>query len=105
MIKPKLNDEGFLIDHNQWDENIAKALAQQENIVLTSAHFRLLHSARKYYQLFDLEPEMRPFLKWLKQNNASTENISSMSILQYFPGSSTKLLCKIAGLPKPKSCL
>jgi dissimilatory sulfite reductase related protein len=42
------NEEGFMIDPNQWTKDIAEVIAQKEGIdVLTEAHWKIVEFCRK----------------------------------------------------------
>lgn len=98
------DQEGFLIDLNQWSEDIANTIANKESIELTEEHWELIHLARRYHQSFNISPEMRPFIKYIKQE-INEEKAKSIYLLSLFPGSPAKLISKIAGLPKPPNCI
>ena len=46
---PPVDAEGYLIEPLDWNEEVAKALASQENIVLTPDHWDVLNFMREYY--------------------------------------------------------
>lgn len=99
----KLDEDGFLAQRSDWNKDVAQAFAQQENIELTKEHWEIIEQVQNYFDAFDLSPEMRPLIKYLKQNvNAE---INSIYLLKLFPGSPAKLSSKIAGLPKPDNCI
>lgn len=100
----QFDKEGFLLDLRLWDRDIATQVAQKENIKLTNEHFVILHLARDFYQDFDISPEMRPLVKWVKKK-LGAEKGNSMYLLTLFPNSPAKLVSKIAGLPKPLNCI
>ena len=105
MLSPDAFDkEGFLRDLQDWNAEVAQQIANAENIVLTEAHWELIHLLREYYLEFDSSPAMRPLVKYcaLKLGNEKGRSIYLMSL---FPGSPAKLGSKIAGLPKPENCL
>lgn len=96
--------EGFLRDINDWSDAIAVELASKEGIKLSDEHWQVLLAARKYYQTFDLSPEMRPLVKWIGQQLGEDKG-KSIYLLRLFPNSPAKLVSKIAGLPKPLNCI
>ena len=96
--------EGFLIHLNDWNKNLACSIAASEGINLTDKHWELIYCARDYYQQFDISPEMRPFIKWVARQ-LGAEKGRSIYLLTLFPGSSAKIISKIAGLPKPPNCI
>jgi tRNA 2-thiouridine synthesizing protein E len=104
MQNLEVDNDGFLLDHLSWNENIAILLAKSEGIELSPPHWQLIHLIREFYQEFDLSPAMRPLAKYIKLH-LSAEQASSIYLLQLFPKSPAKYLAKIAGLPRPENCL
>ncbi|GAW87683.1 conserved hypothetical protein [Bathymodiolus platifrons methanotrophic gill symbiont] len=98
------NDQGFLLDMLVWDERVATYLAQLEEIDLTDAHWEILHFIRHFYQDYKYLPNARVFSKAIK-NELGAEKANSRYLLKLFPEGPLKYSCKIAGLPKPPSCL
>ena len=98
------DQEGFLRNINSWNKTLAGTIATGESITLTDAHWELIHCAQAYFQQFDISPEMRPFVKWVKQNLGADKG-RSLYLLSLFPNSPAKLISKIAGLPKPPNCI
>lgn len=97
-------DEGFLSDHNDWDETIAKIIARQNEIELTPAHWEIIFYIRQYYQSFQHLPNARVFTKAIKKEFGA-EKGNSRYLHKLFPQGPLKYACKIAGLPKPPTCL
>lgn len=104
MIELALDKDGFLLHLDDWSEEIAVQLAQQEGIELTAQHWEILNALREFYAEFDLSPAMRPLAKYLKAK-LGADKASSIYLLQLFPQSPAKLAAKIAGLPRPENCL
>ena len=96
--------DGYLSARSDWSEEIAYLLAEAEGIVLSEAHWELIHLIREFYQTYELAPAMRPLVKFTGQR-LGKEKGSSIYLMQLFPGSPAKLLSKIAGLPRPTNCL
>lgn len=46
------DSEGYLLNLADWSEAFARALAQQEGLALTPAHWALIHYLRAYFQEF-----------------------------------------------------
>lgn len=104
MMDKQFDNEGFLRNINDWDKAMALFIAEQEAIILTEAHWELIYAARRYFETFDISPEMRPFVKWLGQH-LDKDKGRSLYLLTLFPGSPAKRIAKIAGLPKPPNCI
>jgi tRNA 2-thiouridine synthesizing protein E len=99
-----VDNDGFLLDHLQWNEQIAEKLATNEGLILTPAHWQLIHLIRQFYDEFGLSPAMRPLSKYIKIN-LGADKAGSIYLMQLFPQSPAKYLAKIAGLPRPENCL
>ena len=104
MEEITLDNEGYLLDLNHWNEDIALQLAQKEGLLLTEAHWEVIYLLRDFYQEFEVSPAMRPLVKAVAKK-LGAEKGKSMYLMMLFPGSPAKLIAKLAGLPKPKNCL
>lgn len=96
--------DGFLEHFDEWNEVIANAIAQQENIALTDAHWEILNLLRDFYRQFEQSPAMRALVKYVGQKLGKDKG-NSIYLLKLFPGSPAKIASKIAGLPRPENCL
>lgn len=103
-VLPPVNEEGFLLDWQSWNQDVACTLATIEGIQLDERHWELLHLLRDYYQAFDSSPAMRALVKYTRQRLGDDKG-RSIYLLKLFPGSPAKIGSKIAGLPKPANCL
>lgn len=97
-------EQGFLLDKTQWTEVIAHQLAAIEGLELTSAHWEILTFIQNFYQEYEYLPNARVFTKAIK-NELGADKGNSRYLLKLFPEGPLKYACKIAGLPKPPSCL
>lgn len=98
------NEQGFLLDRERWNDQVAEQLAALEGINLTDAHWEILHFIRNFYQEYKYLPNARVFSKAIN-NTLGVEKASSRYLLKLFPEGPLKYACKISGLPKPPSCL
>lgn len=96
--------EGFLRNLSDWSPQVAEQIAVAEDVVLSNAHWEILHLLRAYYQEYDSSPAMRALVKYCALNLGS-EKGKSIYLMSLFPGSPAKLGSKLAGLPKPDNCL
>lgn len=92
----EVTDEGYLQDPSQWNEDIAKELAKEEGIELTDKHFEVFKFIREKHQKGE-ELTIR------KVGKSGIVDIKGL--YQLFPGGPLKLSSKIAGIPKPTSCV
>jgi len=99
-----LDNDGFLSDTSQWTEDVASALATDEGIELTDAHWEIIYAVRKFYEEFDLSPAMRPLSRYIKQT-IGPDKAGSIYLMTLFPESPARRVARIAGLPRPENCL
>lgn len=104
MMRIELDEEGYLLDLNQWDESLAEKIAKQEGIELSEAHWEIIRVLRSFYKQFEVSPAMRPLVKAVTKELGADKG-KSIYLMKLFPGSPPKLAAKIAGLPKPANCL
>jgi tRNA 2-thiouridine synthesizing protein E len=100
----ELDDEGYLLELDQWTPALAEYLAKEENIVLTPAHWEILTVIRDFYHQYELSPAMRPLVKAVGLALGSDKG-KSIYLMKLFPESPAKQAAKLAGLPKPTNCL
>lgn len=99
-----LDNDGYLANLNDWNKETAIALAAQENISLTPAHWEIIALLQEFYREFEISPAMRPLVKYTEKK-LGIEKGRSIYLLQLFPPSPAKIASKIAGLPRPTNCL
>ena len=96
--------EGFLCNLALWDKAVALELAGRESLELGVEHWEILFFIRDYYQKYQHLPNARMFVAAIrKQLGEDKGNIRYLQKL--FPQGPLKYACKIAGLPKPPTCL
>ncbi len=91
-----VDDGGYMTDSNQWNGEIAKDIAQQLGIELSEQHWAVINWLREQHAQ-GVEANIR------KVGNSGIVNIKEFYLL--FPNGPLKNASKIAGLPKPTSCL
>jgi len=95
-VQVNVSDDGYLDDMSQWNEDIAKEIANEIGIELTDKHFEVIN--------------------YLREKTAAGEALSIRSVgksgivtvkdlYKLFPKGPLKLSSKHAGLPKPTSCV
>lgn len=98
-----LSEAGWLEDVNEWDEDIARLIAENEKVQLTEEHWDVIREARSYFEEYGLVAEPRKFLKIMREKYGP-ERASNQYIFELFPYGLVKSANKIAGLPRPKGC-
>jgi len=91
-----LNDDGYMTEPSQWSEEVAKAIASEEGIELTDKHFEVLNYLRDKHTAGEL-------LTIRKVGKSGIVDIKGL--YELFPGGPLKKSSRIAGIPKPSSCV
>ncbi|MCX7088842.1 MAG: TusE/DsrC/DsvC family sulfur relay protein [Methylococcales bacterium] len=99
-----LTDQGFLVDLTLWNAPVACELARLDGIILVAEHWEILYFIRDYYQRYKHLPNSRVFVKAVR-NGLGEEKGCSRYLQALFPTGPLRAACKLAGLPKPPTCL
>jgi tRNA 2-thiouridine synthesizing protein E len=103
-VQLEISDDGFLRDSAQWSRRVAEELATIERLELGDAHWEILLFIRDYYRQFKHLPNARMFVAAIRKTLGEDKG-NSRYLQKLFPQGPLKYACKIAGLPKPPTCL
>ena len=93
-----LDAEGFLTDPEQWNEQIAQAIARDNGIAeLSDRHWLVVRFMRERYLASGTAPSIRSLGK--------ESGVPVKELYQLFPKGPAKLAAKIGGIPKPTGCI
>jgi TusE/DsrC/DsvC family sulfur relay protein len=96
--KVDVNPEGFLLDSAQWSPAVAEAIAEEVGIApLTERHWKVITFCREDAAREGQSPGLRRIAK--------LSGVDMKELYQLFPKGPGKLAARIAGLPKPTSCV
>lgn len=91
-----VNDEGYLTDFSQWSKEIGTELAKEEGIEMTDQHWNVIDFIQNSHR--DSKPlSIRSMGK--------RGPVSIKEFYELFPDGPLKKASKIAGIPKPVSCI
>jgi dissimilatory sulfite reductase related protein len=91
-----VNEEGFMTDFKQWDKSIGEVLATEANINLNPRHWEVLAY---------LQDEFRKEVPLSIRKVGKSGVVDIKEFYQLFPLAPLKTATKIAGIPKPASCI
>ncbi|MBI5740445.1 MAG: TusE/DsrC/DsvC family sulfur relay protein [Nitrospirae bacterium] len=90
--KIMVDDEGYLVDFDAWNENTARALAKDEGLdALTAEQMEIIKFVREYYRKFNFFPILNAVCKNVHQPKNCINEKFIHPVKAW----------KIAGLPKP----
>jgi len=88
---------GFLINREDWSEELAEMIANQEKInELTGEHWIVIHYLRNYANKYGISPLVSKICK--------DTGYSLRKLYDLFPTGPSKGASKIAGLSMPSNC-
>ena len=93
------NEDGYLVDANDWDLDVAQAIADADELPMTDKHWDVVNYLRDEHVNYNgAEPNERTILKAMSK--AWGEKVSSKIMYEMFPAMPSKQGRKLAGLPK-----
>ena len=98
-----LSEAGWLENLDEWNEEVARRIAENEKVELTEEHWDVIREARAFFEQFGAVCEPRKFSKIMKAKYGP-ERADSKYLYRLFPYGLIKSANKIAGLPRPKGC-
>ncbi len=91
-----VNEEGYLVNFSQWDRIIGEELAKEADINLTPSHWNLIDYLQDEYK-----KEVPLTIRKIGKSGV----VDIKGFYQLFPTAPLKTASKIAGIPKPVSCI
>ena len=94
-------DTGFLTNIEDWTEEVASVIAQQEGIELTQKHWDVINYLRdEFINNKENQPNTRNMIKDI--GKLWGEKIDSKALFDLFPGNPSKQAVRIVGLPESR---
>jgi tRNA 2-thiouridine synthesizing protein E len=95
-VSVDVNDEGYFNDPSQWTKEIAAEIAKEEGLELTGKHYEMLEYLRNKFNSGE-----QLTIRGINKSGV----VDVKTFYQMFPGAPLKKSTKIAGIPKPTSCV
>lgn len=100
----ELDDDGYLVDWQQWNENVATHMAKEDGITLGEEHWEIIRFLREYFQKYQIAPMIKILTKEIGKTMGK-EKGNTKYLYELYPAGPAKQACKFAGLPKPTGCV
>ena len=91
-----VDSEGYLLDLSQWTRDVAEEIAKEEGIAMTDEHWKVI----EYIQESFRKKESLSIRSLGKRGPVTIKDFYAL-----FPEGPLKKASKIAGIPKPSSCV
>lgn len=98
----ELDKEGYIVDPDDWNEEVAATLAEAEGLELSESYWPILNFMREYWVEHKVAPDVRHVIKHLSGHHGYTKKDAKQAIFTLFPYGYVKQACKIAGMQRPR---
>lgn len=95
-----LDDEGYLVDPDDWSEERAAALAHAQGIELQDDHWFVIRFMREHYLEHRVCADARHAMKHLEQRYPGQ---GRKRLFELFPYGYVAQACRIAGMRRPRT--
>jgi tRNA 2-thiouridine synthesizing protein E len=96
MDNVDLNEDGYLTNFSQWNKEVGNTIASENEITMTYRHWEVVDYLQDKHK-----KEEALSIRGIKKSGI----INIKEFYELFPGGPLKISTKIAGIPKPKSCI
>jgi len=90
------NDQGYLTQMDEWNKEIGVEIAKEEEINMTDKHWEVISY---------LQDQCRKEIPLTIRKIGKSGVVSIKEFYQLFPDGPLKKASRIAGIPKPVSCI
>ena len=98
----ELTDSGFLVNLEDWSEDVASALAASEDLALEARHWDLINFLRdEFLNNGGNQPNTRNLVKSMARL-WDDKSVNAKTLYDLFPGDPSKQGGRIAGLPESR---
>ena len=104
ILGAEIDEEGFLLKIDDWTEEIAIAMAAEDDIELSSEHWEVINFLREYFEEDEFAPAVRILTNAIAKKLGNDKG-NSRYLYSLFPYGPAKQGCRFAGLPKPTGCV
>ena len=92
-----VDDEGFMIEYDEWSEELGKQLGSNIGLDLTDDHWEVIRWLREDYREQGETATLRRV--------STMAGIPTKALFTLFPKKPAKKMAYVAGLPKPAGCV
>lgn len=97
------DDEGYLVEPDDWSPELAQKLAAEEDLELGPDHWLVLDFVRDYFAEHLVTPDIRHVARYLAEHEGHDKKTGKARIFELFPYGYVKQTCKIAGMKRPRA--
>lgn len=102
-ISVQRDEEGYLLNPDDWTRELAHELAREEGLVLNDEHWMAIAFVREYHAEHGITPDIRHVAKHLAARLECDKKTAKSRLFELFPYGYVKQTCKIAGMMRPRA--
>lgn len=95
-VSVQLDEQGYMTDLSQWNKEVATAIAAEEGVTMGDGQWEVIDFIQKQFK-----KEIPLTIRKIGKSGV----VSIKEFYQLFPDGPLKKASRIAGIPKPKSCI
>ena len=95
-ITINVNEEGFMTNFSEWTKEVGEELARENDITLTPRHWEAINY---------IQDQVKKDVALSIRSIGKSGVVSIKELYELFPKAPLKTATKIAGVPKPASCI
>ncbi len=100
----EVDEDGYLVNLEDWTKEIAEIFAKEDELDLTEAHWEVINFLRDYYEKYQIAPMIKILVKEIGKSMGK-EKGNTKYLYELYPAGPAKQACRFAGLPKPTGCV
>lgn len=100
IAMPQRDVEGYLVEPAEWNEEVARELAQEQSIELGDEHWDVLRFMRSWYEDHQVAADARHVMRYLDIRHPGR---GRQRLFELFPYGYVGQACKLAGMKRPRA--
>jgi tRNA 2-thiouridine synthesizing protein E len=98
----EVDSEGYLINPEEWNKEVAIELAKSEDIELSDDYWAIFDFMQSYYKEHGIVPDIRHTAKNFGEHLGVDKKSAKTKLFLMFPYGYVKQTCKISGMKRPR---
>lgn len=95
-VSVQLDEQGYMTDLSQWNKEVATAIAAEEGVTMEDGQWKVIDFIQEQFK-----NEIPLTIRKIGKSGV----VTIKEFYQLFPDGPLKKASRIAGIPKPKSCI
>jgi tRNA 2-thiouridine synthesizing protein E len=98
-----VDEQGFLVDPDEWNERVAETMAQALGVELTDEHWAVVRFMRRFLDEHGVAADARFVFQFVADKTGGSQAAGRNRFFDLFPYGYVGQACKIAGMRQPRA--